>query len=175
MATTAPPQDADEGASPTELLLEAARRDNTDLLSDVLKTHFSAEFLNNSGDALGNTALHLAAQYGSYDVMDILLDQEGLEVDPANKMDADTPLHKAVALAKTEKKLGHAIVELLLDAGADPRTRNKQKMRPVDVADSRDNELRQILQKAEYAMMAGNDVVQEDDGDDSTGSGSESD
>jgi ankyrin repeat protein len=54
-------------------------------------------------------------------VLDELLDQEGLEVDPVNKMEGDTPLHKAVALARTEKKLGLEVVKLLVEAGADPR------------------------------------------------------
>ena len=59
------------------------------------------------------------------DVLDTLLDQEGLEVDPIDRLEGDTPLHKAVRfvneLAKTEWEAGGSIVELLLDAGADPR------------------------------------------------------
>jgi len=54
--------------------------------------------------------------------MDVLLDQEGLEVDPPNRMEGDTPLHKAVYFAKGEKARGLAMVELLTDAGADPRS-----------------------------------------------------
>lgn len=59
------------------------------------------------------------------DVLDVLLDQEGLEVDPIDRMELDTPLHKAVrfinGLSKEEWESGASIVELLLDAGADPR------------------------------------------------------
>ena len=59
------------------------------------------------------------------EVLDHLLDQEGLEVDPLDRMDGDTPLHKAVRftnqLPKSEKEGGAAFVELLIDAGADPR------------------------------------------------------
>ena len=59
------------------------------------------------------------------DVLDTLLDQEGLEVDPVDRMEGDTPLHKAVRfvneLAKPEWEAGSSLVELLLDAGADPR------------------------------------------------------
>jgi hypothetical protein len=58
-------------------------------------------------------------------VLDLLLDQEGLEVDPIDRLEADTPLHKAVrfvnGLAKSEWEIGASLVELLLDAGADPR------------------------------------------------------
>ena len=59
------------------------------------------------------------------EVLDHLLDQEGLEVDPLDRMDGDTPLHKAVRfvnkLEKAEWHSGAQFVELLVDAGADPR------------------------------------------------------
>ena len=49
-------------------------------------------------------------------------------------------------------------------------------MRPIDLAEPNDNELRRILQKAEMALTAGGDVVNEDDDDDRRGGpGSESD
>lgn len=54
------------------------------------------------------------------------------------------------------------------------RIRNKAKLRPIDLADPRNAELRRTLQKAEMAMMAGDDVVDEDD-DEPNGPGSESD
>ena len=51
-----------------------------------------------------------------------LLDQEGLEVDPVDRMEKETPLHKAVKYANTtDAEGGEMIVELLLEAGADPR------------------------------------------------------
>ena len=55
----------------------------------------------------------------------MLLDQEGLEVDPVDRLERDTPLHKGVryvnGLGKEEWESGGSVVELLLDAGADPR------------------------------------------------------
>ena len=63
---------------------------------------------------------------GLDEVLDILLDQEGLEVDPVDRLERDIPLHKAVrfvnGLAKEEWGAGAGVVELLLDAGADPRS-----------------------------------------------------
>ena len=57
--------------------------------------------------------------------MDILLDQAGVEVDPVDRLEGDTPLHKAVRytnnLAQDSRPEGKLLVELLLDAGADPR------------------------------------------------------
>ena len=58
-----------QGASPRELLLEASRRNNTSLLSEVLGSQSSstqtAQLLNESKDGLGNNCLHLAASYGN--------------------------------------------------------------------------------------------------------------
>jgi len=182
---------ADEGASPKELVFEACRRDNTELLEEVLadirKTQKTeeggmkavAELLNKAADGIGNGVLHVAATSGSYEVLDMLLDQEGLEIDNVDRMEQDTPLHKAVRhvnlLEKEEWPAGHQIVDILLDAGCDPRIRNKAKLRPFDLTDPRNTELRTMLQKGEFAMQAGDDVVKEDDDDDGKpGSGSDS-
>ena len=55
------------------------------------------------------------------------------------------------------------------------RIRNKAKLKSFELVDPRNTELRSILQKAEFATMAGNDVVDEDEGDDdATGSASDS-
>jgi len=172
-----------QGASPRELVLEACRRDNTHLLLDVIEdlnkkspktaTSDVAKLLNTARDGIGNGVLHLAAINGNYAILDLLLDQEGLEIDELDRMEKETPLHKAVRyvneLDKKEWDHGLPIVEILLDAGCDPRIRNKAKLRPVDLVDPRNTELRTLLQKAEYGMMVGNDVVVEDDEDDDAG------
>ena len=60
------------------------------------------------------------------EVLDTLLDQEGLEVDPVDTLEADIPLHKAVrfvnGLSKEQWDVGASLVELLLDAGANPKS-----------------------------------------------------
>lgn len=110
------------------------------------------------------------------DVLDVLLDQEGLEIDEIDRMEADTPLHKAVryanSLTKANWPAGTPIVDILLDAGCDPRIRNKAKLKPIELVDPRNTELRDLLRKGEFAMMMGGDVV-EDDGP--GGSASDSD
>jgi uncharacterized protein len=54
------------------------------------------------------------------------------------------------------------------------RIRNKANLKPFDLVDPRNKDLRTALQKAEYSIQVGDDVIQEDD-DGPTGSGSESD
>ncbi|KAG9190872.1 hypothetical protein G6011_08960 [Alternaria panax] len=181
----------EEGASPRELVLEACRRNNTELLEETLKDlgaaasrlgkkpeEHVADILNNARDGVGNGCLHVAATYGSFEVIDMLLDQEGLEIDEIDRMEQDTPLHKAVRYVNSLEKAvwphGHSIVAMLLDAGCDPRIRNKAKLKPIELADPRNTELRSMLQKGEVSMLMGGDVVEDDD-DGPTGSASDSD
>jgi len=182
--------DGIDGASPRELVLEASRRNNTELLEEVFKhlatlakqrkvkeTEVIAQVLNESRDGIGMGVLHLAALNGNYEVLDMLLDQEGLEIDEPDRMEQDTVLHKAVRFTNTldpkEWEAGHQIVDILIDAGCDPRIRNKAKLKPLELIDPRNKDLRSVFQRAEYSMVVGDDVVQEDD--DEGGSGSETD
>ena len=116
-------------------------------------------------------------------IVDILLDQEGLEVDPIDRLEKDTPLHKAVRhINSCPKEEWHdperiQLVEFLTEAGADPRIRNKAKLKPLELVDPRNKELRAQLQKAEFSLMAGSDVVdtKAEEEEEPTGSGSGSD
>ncbi|KAL8866505.1 MAG: hypothetical protein Q9174_006265 [Haloplaca sp. 1 TL-2023] len=158
---------SDEGATPREMVLGACRRNNTDLLSEALKLIANpekiADLLNDAKDGAGNYCLHLAASSGSYDVLDMLLDQEGLEVDPIDRLEKDTPLHKAVRfindLPSSDWSGASSIAEILIDAGADPRIRNKAKLKPAELVDPKNEALRDVLARAEYSMMAGDDVI----------------
>ncbi|KAF1958363.1 ankyrin repeat protein-like protein [Byssothecium circinans] len=183
---------SDEGASPRELILEAARRNNTSLLEEVLADltaaakkegknveEYIAETLNKAADGVGNGCLHTAATYGSYEILDILLDQEGVHIDEVDRLESDTPLHKAVryvnSLSPSEwEPAGHPIVEILLDAGCDPRARNKGKLKPVELVDPRNTALQALLRKGEFELQLAGDVVEDDD-DGPTGSASDSD
>ncbi|KAK9321674.1 ankyrin repeat-containing domain protein [Lipomyces orientalis] len=179
-ATSATLGDSD-GAKPSELLIEASRRNNIDLLQEVLGISVdgearpgAAEIINSSVDALGNTPLHVAALNGSYECLDMLLDVEGVEVDPVNRMEGNTPLHCAVVYAEEEPEHAIAIVDMLVDAGCDPRIRNKQKDKPIDLVLPTNPELRKILQGAEMAAMMGPTGEDQEVGQDVEDSGSES-
>jgi hypothetical protein len=119
----------------------------------------------------------LLIRYFTDEILDILLDQEGLEIELTDRIEGDLPLHKAVryvnSLSPADWPAGAPIVEILLDAGCDPRIRNKAKLKPVELVDPRNTELREVLRKGEVAMMMGGDVVEDDEGP--TGSASDSD
>lgn len=118
------------------------------------------------------------------EIIDLLLDQEGFECDPINRLEGDTPLHSAVRYANTATPADHAfciqLIEMMVEAGSDPRIRNKAKLKPVQLVNPGNKELRELLESAEYAMMNQGDFVEdvvdgEDDVDGPTGSNSDSD
>lgn len=107
------------------------------------------------------------------EIIDLLLDQDGLEVDPTNRLDGYTPLHVAVLYGEKDADVALEMVDFLLDAGADPRLRSKGGRKAIELVPAGNKEMTELLKKAEWKMVAGNDVVA--DSDDEGGSGSESD
>ncbi|EER26405.1 hypothetical protein D8B26_003220 [Coccidioides posadasii str. Silveira] len=167
----------EDGASPKELVVEACRRDQPHLLKEVVNDNFAkkpkeeiAAFFNDVTDSMGNYALHICAMYGSYDAMDWLFDVEGFECDPQNRIEKDTPLHLAVRYANEKDiKLGLAMVKMMLEAGCDPRVRNKAGKKPVDFTIPQYKEVKLALQRAEYALQEGVEHEgQDEDSDDGT-------
>lgn len=121
---------------------------------------------------------------GNWDVIDMLLDQEGFECDPITQREGDTPLHSVVrwinGASAQEKEAGIGLVEMMLEAGNDPRIRNKAQLKASELADPRNKELRELLDNAEYTTANQDDFVDLGDyvveGDeDPTGSNSDSD
>lgn len=170
----------DEGASPKEQILEACRRDNLELFQEVLdglkgkSKEEIAKFFNDVIDTMGNHLLHVCANYGSYDVLDELLDIEQLEVDPLTRRDKETPLHSAVRYAnEREVELGEAMVKMLIEAGADPRIRDSHGNKPAETCTPRAEGAKGILGQEEYILNEGlrNDDVHNDE---ATGSASDS-
>ncbi|OQE82100.1 hypothetical protein PENNAL_c0038G01425 [Penicillium nalgiovense] len=152
---------ADEGASPRELVVEACRRDQPHLIEQVLnemeeKTNEQvAQFFNEVTDSMGNHALHVCAQYGSYDTMDALFDIQFFECDPLTRLDKDTPLHIAVRYANDkDAELGEAMIKMMCEAGCDPRVRNKHGQKPAELVFN-NNEIKRTLQQTEYIMAEG--------------------
>jgi uncharacterized protein len=60
------------------------------------------------------------AKHGSLDCLELLVGHEGIDLDIKNTLEGDTPLHKAVEFSD-DPDVAIAMVELLLEAEADPR------------------------------------------------------
>ncbi|GAV30228.1 hypothetical protein PMKS-003737 [Pichia membranifaciens] len=158
------------GASPSEQLLEAARRNNTDLLQELLskyhdKPQAAIELINTAKDSSGIGALHLAAKYGNYEVMDQLLDIEGVDVNIKATLNGNTPLHYAAAYSFEDPEYALFLVNELINCGADPSIRNKENLKPIDIVGHSNEQIKMALESAEYASTFDQNVmdIPEDD------------
>ncbi|RCI08765.1 hypothetical protein L249_4707 [Ophiocordyceps polyrhachis-furcata BCC 54312] len=151
-----------EGASVKEILIEACRRNNTDLLTDALSGRSEddiSSLLNDTVTVMGNHLYHEAASQGNY----LLLDQPNFECDPINRLQGDTPLHTAIRWLNDEppaqRPFGRALVEMMLEAGSNPRVRNKGGLTPVQLIDPSNTELRELVLQTEFASQNAGDFV----------------
>lgn len=96
--------------------------------------------------------------------MDALFDIEFFECDPLTRIDKEAPLHLAVRFAnEKDLELGHAMISMMCEAGCDPRVRNKQGQKAVDLIYADHKEVKLELQKAEYVLVEG--LVEQEDSD----------
>lgn len=97
----------------------------------------------------------------------MLLDQPGFECDPVNRIEGDTPLHSAVRWINSEpeaqREFGNALVDMMLEAGSNPRVKNKGGLTALQLVDPRNKELRELIQKHEYALLNAGDFVNAED------------
>ncbi|KAI0602790.1 ankyrin repeat protein [Biscogniauxia sp. FL1348] len=160
-----------EGASVKEQLIEACRRNNVDLLSEIISNCKNddeiSDLLNNTTTVMGNHLYHEAALQGNYEVIDMLLDQPNFECDPLARTNGDTPLHSAIRWINSEppaqREFGNALVEMMLEAGSSTRVKNKAKLTPYQLVDPRNKGLRDLIQKHEYTSLNAGDFVNADD------------
>lgn len=98
------------------------------------------------------------------DIIDYLLDQDNFECDPISRVEGDTPLHTAVRWINGEpaaqREFGNALVDMMLEAGSSPRVKNKGGLTPFQLVDPRNEALRELIQRHEYANLNRGDFVQ---------------
>ncbi|CAG9995679.1 unnamed protein product [Clonostachys byssicola] len=159
-----------DGASVQEQLIAACRGNNTELLEELLEGRPDAEItrlLNETTTVLGNHLYHEAALRGNYEIIDLLLDQPEFECDPVTRADGDTPLHSAIRWINSEppaqREFGKALVEMMLEAGSNPRVKNKGGLTAVQLVDPTNNELKDVIRKHEFASLNAGDYVNVED------------
>ncbi|KAI9496320.1 ankyrin [Zychaea mexicana] len=143
----------EEGASNNERMLAACRNDQDDLLKEILK---ATDIDVNFSDAIGDTTLHYAASFGSLACLEILVNLDGINLNARNRIEKNTPLHKAVQY--TEEDVALATVDLLLEAGADPRIENGNRMTPAMLVDPKNDDMKELFDNA----LAGYEVDDSD-------------
>lgn len=88
--------------------------------------------------------------------MDRLFDVEFLECDPLTPRDKETPLHVIVRYAnERDAELGNAMAKMAIDAGCDPRVKDRHGNKPIAIAEWSNHELRKILADEEIILNEG--------------------
>ncbi|KAF9326795.1 hypothetical protein BG006_009815 [Podila minutissima] len=153
-----------EGASKNELLMAACKQDNLDMLEEVLSSDATSFDINHT-DGLGNSALHYAARHGSTGCLEILLYYDGIDVNKINRLEGDTPLHKAAEFREPDTAL--EMVQILIRGGASAKIRNKLKQTAGDVAPGdTHSEVKKFLEEVVLASQFDlRDIAVEDDSD----------
>lgn len=174
--TTTSSSNMSEGATPAEQLLECARRNNTELFSEISAQLGDGpalgDLINSTTETVsGNGPLHITTLIGNWEVLDMMLDVAGVEIDPTNREHA-TPLHLAVKYAADEPEHGYFIVDNLLDAGSDSRAPDIHGLRPANYV-CNNPELLELLKSAEYAAGMAAVPAAADDEEDGSASDSE--
>ncbi|RPA82107.1 ankyrin, partial [Ascobolus immersus RN42] len=95
-------------------------------LEDAQRAYEMKPLLLNQADNAGYVPLHEAALNGKANCVKYLL-EVGCKVDPLGGQDKDTPLMDAVENRHVD------VVELLLEAGADPRLRDVKGRNAMDL------------------------------------------
>ncbi|KAJ2904912.1 hypothetical protein MKZ38_006953 [Zalerion maritima] len=157
----------DEGASKQEQLIEACRRNNVDLLNEIVEECGTedeiSKLMNETKTVMGNHLYHEAASRGNYEIIDALLDQPNFECDPLNRSERDTPLHSAIRWINSEGErnwgYGNHLVDMMLEAGSSTRVKNRAKLTPLQLVDPRNKSLRDLIMKHEYANLNQGDFV----------------
>ena len=97
------------------------------------------------------------------EIIDLLLDQPGFECDPISRRERDTPLHTAIRWSNSEppaqQPFAQALIEMMLEAGSNPRIKNKAGLTATQLVDPRYPALRQLIEKHEYTLLNAGDFV----------------
>ncbi|KAF8713762.1 Ankyrin repeat, partial [Rhizoctonia solani] len=173
---------ADEGASLHERVLSAAKTDNVSLFDEILEEVSNGKPFDINYQDGGHQFFDFkdweTQRYTT--LLEKILEYEhplhegegGCDVDLQNRIDGYTPLHLAVRIKDADERL--AVVESLLDAGADDTIKDKHGQRAIDVVPADDEDVRRLFRKAEAERRVDNrDIANDSDGEPGSGSGSD--
>lgn len=112
-----------------DLILSASRQNQHERVRGMIEV---GNVPASHGNALGQTSLHICAMWGSLDCMEVLI-EHGADTNAANMLNGDTPLHIAVSSNKTSADVKKKLVNVLVEAGADPDLRDYGGKAPADL------------------------------------------
>ncbi|SAM01262.1 hypothetical protein [Absidia glauca] len=151
----------DEGASANEQLMAACRNDQEDTVEEILESgNYDIKYT----DGAGNTAAHLAAKYGSLACLEWLVNLDDIDLNIKNRMEGNTPLHYAVEFQTQDVDTAAAMVDILLQGGADIKVENRNKMTPSMLVLPKNKEISDLLAQSTAAYEIDDaDIANDDD------------
>ncbi|UKZ71520.1 uncharacterized protein TrAtP1_012473 [Trichoderma atroviride] len=82
---------------------------------------------------------------------------------PSTARKATPPLHSAIRWLNAEppaqRPFGHHLIDMMLEAGSNPRIKNKGGLTAAQLVDPRNQELRDLIQKHIYATQNAGDFI----------------
>lgn len=126
-----------------DLLLSAAMKNQPEKIREMIEvegvpvTH---------GNHVGQTALHIAVMWGHVDCALVLIEL-GANVNAANRISGDTPLHTTVQSIKINAEVREVLINLLLDKGANPNLEDYYKKVPAKYLNSKLHPNRSALEQ----------------------------
>jgi hypothetical protein len=113
-----------------------------ELLCELLEAGASANACRTNLKVDGETPLHVAARFGKFECIQILIDHKG-DCNLKERKSGNTALHEAASALTGEK--GQRIIQLMLQNGADPTILNARKSDSVGCA--KDKNMKKLLEQ----------------------------
>ncbi|OBZ79804.1 hypothetical protein A0H81_01307 [Grifola frondosa] len=107
--------------------------------------------------ALRALILSRRAGHGYLTILEHILEHDGCDVDPVNRLEKATPLHLALRLEDPEVR--RAVVESLLEAGAETKIKDKHGETALDLVSPNDVEIRALMRKVQAQASISRDDV----------------
>lgn len=121
MANYAPPE--------WDFILSAAQKNDANRIRALIHSGVPQ----NHSNAVGQTALHVAALWGNVEAVTELL-RGGADCMPRNRLTGATPLHLVVTVGKSKAPVDRrkAVIQILIDHGANPMVTDSHGRTPAD-------------------------------------------
>uniref|UniRef100_A0A7S2HJ57 Uncharacterized protein n=1 Tax=Helicotheca tamesis TaxID=374047 RepID=A0A7S2HJ57_9STRA len=111
-----------------DMILSAAQKNQPERIRGLIEVR---KIPASHSNFIGQTSLHIAVLWGNIECIEVLI-EKGANVNAANSLSGDTPLHLAVTSNKTSAETKVKILDMLLEAGADTSVRDYSSKAPAD-------------------------------------------
>ncbi|CAO3589730.1 unnamed protein product [Absidia cylindrospora] len=104
------------------------------------------------------------AKSGALGCLEFLVNLDDIDLNVKNRLEGYTPLHYAVEYQDTDTELAYAMVDILLQGGADSKVENRNKLTPSMMVHPKNKDLRDLIAQSTAAFeMDDADIANDDE------------